>query len=120
MQERGVCSKDAKKRKSPVQIKVLFLVCYYITIILLTVIYVTITARDTARYTAAITDYFLCESTTDDQVCSRKQLEQFNYPGLATLAYSLVSLYPTVNLIYAVNIQDLKNILLRKREKVSK
>ena len=91
------------------QIKVKFIVCYHITAVLVTIIYAIITAWDTTRYTAAITEYFLCESTADDQVCRRQLLEQFNFPRLAALAWSLVGLYPTVNPIYAVNIQRWKS-----------
>ena len=57
-----------------------------------------------------LVSYFLCESTgtNGDKVCSRMGIEQFSTPILIALTLLLFGLYPLVNLVYAVQIQELK------------
>jgi len=54
--------------------------------------------------------YFLCESTgtSGGKVCSRMGIEQFSTLIPIALTLLLFGLYPVVNLVYAVQIQELK------------
>ena len=65
-----------------------------------------------------ILQYFSCEEGGIANNCSRSdfEFEEHNNPVLVTLSYVLLGLFPITNLIYAVNIQDLRPYCKRLRE----
>ena len=56
--------------------------------------------------------YFLCEEEGHNasNPCSRSEIEDLRYPSLEILVNTFASLFPVVNLIYVVNIQELKEV----------
>ena len=58
----------------------------------------------------AITEYWRCETAGVDPMCNRLRasFEEQTNPGIITLAYVLLWIFPAVNLIFAVNISELK------------
>ena len=55
--------------------------------------------------------YFACESATPGK-CDDSKSEVLKYinPGINDAAFSLVALFPLVNLVYAINFDNLKQI----------
>ena len=72
-----------------------------------------ISTRTGGVFVDALTLYFACESTTPGNCeASKNTAEQNTYPGLAYTAYILLALFPLVNLVYAFNFNELKEIWL--------
>lgn len=97
-----------KTTKRQVEIKVLFLLCFYIVI--WTDIFVTITATlvEGEEYVRVLTEYFTCEATAPGN-CSKSVFDKFDICS-KTLAYCLVALYPAIFLIYFVGVKKRKPI----------
>ena len=64
---------------------------------------------------AAIKEYWQCEAIgiDPDRPCInlRASFEELTYPGLYVLGYLIFGLFPAVNLIFVVNIKELKKKL---------
>jgi len=83
----------------------------------------TLSTRNSDNLISGIQIYFLCEQggIDPDNPCSRDYLVNL-YPSISTLSYVLLALFPVVNLIYAINLKELKdfiNMLLLKSKKKS-
>ena len=68
------------------------------------------TLRNNGLFVEALLEYMHCEATGVDpeNPCNRASFEELMYPGLTTLASVITGIYPAVNLIFAVNIGELK------------
>jgi len=80
-----------------------------------------LSARNRDKFITGIQTYFFCEQDgfDPDNPCSRDYLMNL-YPSISTLTIVLLGLFPVVNLIYAINLNELKdfrNILLLKSKK---
>ena len=99
---------------SPAEKKLLFVFSYYIVFTLVTLVYYSMTTRDTDKFLAAVEDYFICEGLGHDpeNPCP-KDYEQYRYPIMEGVVYILMGFIPTVSLIFVIHIQ-------RSRKKISK
>ena len=102
--------------------KVLIILIYYILLGVCTLTTFSVTSRNIQHFTRELVSYFLCESTglSDGEVCDRTTFEQFSNPIPAALSFIILGLYPVINLIYVVNIQELKQKGRRLTRKFSK
>ena len=93
-----------------VEIKVLIILGYFIIFGVSALTTFGVTLRNGQNFRNELVTYFLCESTgtSGDKVCSRMGIEQFSTPIPIALTLLLFGLYPVVNLVYAVQIQELK------------
>ena len=74
-----------------------------------------ISTRTGGIFANALTLYFACESTTPGNCeASKNTAKQNAYPGLTDTAYILLALFPLVNLVYALNFNELKEIWLTR------
>ena len=75
----------------------------------------TIVSRNEEVLMAAIKEYWQCEAIgiDPDRPCikMRASFEELTYPGLNILAYLIFGLSPAINLIFVVNIKELKKKL---------
>ena len=71
---------------------------------------VSVPLRKAERLTNALTEYWQCEAAGIDPLCNklRASFEEQTNPGIITLAYVLLWIFPAVNLIFAVNFSELK------------
>ena len=72
----------------------------------------TISTKNSDILQEKLISYFFCElgGHDPDQPCDRSQFEQENSPVISTLSYILLGLFPIGNLVYALNISELKEI----------
>lgn len=77
---------------------------------------ITIPTADFSQFTTAVSDYYLCESTGSNAVCARN-FERFNSRMVLIAALLIVGMFPVVNLIYVLNVQEIKKILSRRLKK---
>jgi len=72
-----------------------------------------ISSRSLQGYSNALDAYFLCERNGIGAECDRSGFESFTNPALVTIGYTLIGIYPAVNLVYVIHIADLKNLKQR-------
>ena len=104
-----------KMSKHPLQIstserKILIVLCYYILLSVVALTGVTIPLRNSELLANALTEYWQCETAGVDSLCNRLRasFEEQTNPGIITVSYVLLWIFPAVNLIFAVNISELK------------
>ena len=71
---------------------------------------VSIPLRNAGPLTNALTEYWQCEAPGVDpeNPCNRTSMEQQSNPELITISYVLLWIFPAVNLIFAVNIREIR------------
>ena len=101
--------------KHPFQIgtaerKLLIILCYYILLAIVALTGVSVPLRNAEQLTNALTEYWQCEAAGIDHEnpCNRASIEQQSNPALITIAYVLLWIFPAVNLIFAVNIREIR------------
>ena len=58
----------------------------------------------------ALINYFICEGRGNDpnNPCDRNTFRQYSNPELTTISFVLINIFPVINLVYAVNIKEMK------------
>ena len=69
-------------------------------------------SRNAPELNDSIHEYFCCEQGghNPDNPCSRSEIGDLSDFCLKIVLYILMALFPVVNLIYAVNVQELKEL----------
>ena len=95
--------------------KIFIVLCYYVLLSIVSLTALSLNTGVAGPLRAAIERYFICElgGHNPSDPCSRSEFEKFTYPWVTTLAFILLSLLPFVNLVYAVTIQDAKQLCRR-------
>ena len=102
-------------RANAAEIKILIALTYYFLLGAFITAAVTIPAYGFSQFNTDISNYFLCESsgTNPNKVCDR-EFERFNSRMVFITALLIVGMFPIVNLVYVLNVQELKKILSRR------
>ena len=100
----------ADPKMKTVERKILVILCYYILLGAIALTSYTFSTRSVDEFTKGVSRYFLCESPgmDPDNPCDRSGFENLSYPILTLFGYILLGLFPAVNLIFAVDIRELK------------
>ena len=92
--------------------KILIIFCYYVLLGVIALTSFTVATRNGTLFANAVADYWRCEIAGVDPENScdrlRDSFEELTYPGLTSISYILLGIFPAVNLIFAVNIKELK------------
>ena len=92
--------------------KVLIILCYYVLVVVIALIAFSATTRNDVEFAAAVADYWRRELTGVDpeNPCDelRLSLERLLVPVLTSCTYILAGISPAVNLVFVVNISELK------------
>lgn len=101
--------------------KILIVTCYCIVLSTVALTAFTLSTRDTPAFVRNIGLYFLCEQRGHDpeNPCSRDYIKNSD-SVLTMLSYVLLSLFPVVNLIYAINIRELKEFMQKMKSTKNK
>ena len=106
-----------KQSKHPLKIgtaerKMLIIFCYYVLLATISLTAFTVTTRNAGQFAAAVADYWRCELTgvNSENPCDelRGSFRELTYPELTSFSYILMGIFPAVNLVFAVNISELK------------
>ena len=90
------------------EVKVLVISCYYAILALVFAATITLhKIQDLEQFISDITNYFLCEATGTLRECDKPSVDLYRR-GVSLVSFILIGLYPIVNLIYVLNIQELK------------
>ena len=89
---------------------VLIVLCFYVFSGVIALSNRTFTLRNNGLLVDAQLEYWQCEATGVDpeKPCNRAPFEELMYPGLTILGSVLTQIFPAVNLIFAVNMSELK------------
>ena len=90
--------------------KILIILCYYVISTVLSLTSFTLDMRNSKPFAEQLRSYLVCEAAGHDPSapCDQSGFEQLAYPGVFIVAYALLSLFPAVNLVYAVNVAELR------------
>ncbi len=90
------------------QIKLFFILSYYIVfgVVGLTSYSAALHARE--ERTEDLTNYFVCEARGNTNGCSKSDISQLDIESLVIVSFILIGIYPMVNLIYVIQIAELK------------
>ena len=67
--------------------------------------------RNSEPFTEALSNYFVCEGRGYDpnNPCDRNIFRQYSNPELTTISFVLIDIFPVINLVYALNIREMKD-----------
>jgi len=92
--------------------KILIIFCYYVLLGVIALTTFTVTTRNATLLADTVADYWQCEIAGVDPENScdklRDLFEALTYPGLTSISSFLLGIFPAVNLIFAVNIEEIK------------
>lgn len=115
LQQHGLFKANKPSSRSSFRIgtaerKVLIVFCYYMVLAVVALTTFTISTRNDEVAIRIIAKHFICEQSGFDPEgsCDRSRVEEQGNPVWTTMSYILLGIFPIVNLIYAVNIQELK------------
>ena len=102
--------KSAKVGLSTPERKILIILTYYVVLSVFSLTAFTINSINATNFISSLFRYFACEESgyNSEMPCDRSQFTQFGYPGITAVAGILFSLFPVVNLVYVVNITELR------------
>ena len=113
IQEYGLLK--AKKVKDVFKIgtaekKILIVFCYYVLLTAVAFTSLTLRLRSSELFAEQLSNYFVCEERGNDpnNPCDRNTFRQLTFPWWSVVSFALIFLLPAVNLVYALNIKELK------------
>ena len=91
--------------------KLLIGLSYYLVVAVINLTTLTLSGRNTSVVANNLQKYFFCEQGgfNPSNPCSLPN-DIYHHPYISSLGHILLSLLPIVNLIYAVNIKELKEV----------
>ena len=105
--------------KTPIAIgaaerKILIVFLYYITLGVFALTAFTLSTKKLDENIVETLDYFECQKNGHNNTCS---YDPQQYPTVTLISYLLLGLFPAINLVFAVNIQEVKALVkhLNKR-----
>ena len=90
--------------------KILISFSYYVLFTVVALTAFTIATRNSESLAEQLSHYFACEGKGNDpnNPCDRNTFLQLTIPLLSVIGFILVFLLPAVNLVYVLNIKELK------------
>ena len=101
--------------------KLLVVFCYFIILSSVAITTFTVITRNLSNFEKNIKNYFMCEQGGNDpnKPCSHEYRRQ-SYPELTTISSVLLCLESVVNLIFAINLKELKGFFQKLKLKNKK
>ncbi len=101
------------------EIKLLIVCAYYIVLVAVALSSLTISTRNIETLQEALVKYFSCEQDGLDQnnPCSQNDIEKLLHPYLRAFSYVFLGLFPVFNMIYIVNVQEMRNTIKKWQRK---
>ena len=93
--------------------KMMIVILYYFCLVSVDLIAFTLNIRGMDFYIAEVSTYFACESKGNGS-CPTGGYDAHTYPEIDTLGLSILGFFPAINLVYALNLKELKSICKRQ------
>ena len=92
--------------------KILIIFFYYIVLEVVALVSFVLNSQTIGDFAVSLHNYFDCESELPGYCdCYRQSALRFTFSGVSDTAYILFALYPLVNLVYAIDFKQLKEII---------
>ena len=92
--------------------KVLIVLCYFVLLVVVSLTALAITVRNSGQYAVTLVEYWQCEATGFDpeKQCDRLYalFEELGPPALIAISNLLYLILPLVNLVFVINVTELK------------
>ena len=97
------------------QVKLMILLCYYLIVAIVFLVVFSALFYDFPTYVAEIVAYFLCEGLGNQpgRTCSRSTFENFSFPVIFIIVLMFLAMFPAVNLVYAISVQEVRSLFGR-------
>jgi len=99
------------------EVKILIITCYFIVFGITSLVNISFTVRNGDIILFKLLVYFTCQTAgyngTDTCVGERDELESYLKPELNAASYILLSFIPWLNLLFAVQVKDVKKVVHR-------
>ena len=90
------------------EVKVLIISCYFTIFAMFIITTFTVhKLQNLAQFFSDLTDYFVCEATGTLRDCD-KPIPELQRRIISLVTFALIGLFPVVNLVYVLNIRELK------------
>lgn len=116
MQQHGLF--QARHSKNPhktgtAERKILIVFVYYVLLAVFAVLGFSLANRDAERFTTEVVHYFECErkGVDPDNPCDTSGYRRIPNIYIAMLSYVLIGMYPLINFLYVIDVQELKQHL---------
>ena len=107
IQKYGLLKAKKAKDVDTAEKKILITFCSYVLLTVVALTLFTIATKVSEPFVDKLSNYFVCEGKGNDP-CDRNAFRQLIYPWLTVVSHALIFLLPAVNLVYALNIKELK------------
>ena len=108
----------ARQSKNPYKVgtaerKILIVFVYYVILAVIALLAFSLTIRDADRFISEILRYFQCERKGVDPAnpCDTSSYMIVLHVALTSLSYILLGIFPVVNFVFVINIQELKQYM---------
>ena len=113
MQQHGLIkTKPHPFKISIAERKVLIVLCYFVLLVVVSLTALAITVRNSGQYAVTLVEYWQCEATGFDpeKQCDRLYalFEELGPPALIAISNLLYLILPLVNLVFVINVTELK------------
>ena len=103
--------------------KLLIVLCYYVILAATILTTMTLVSRVTLELEDNIQEYFLCEESGHNfsHQCDHSKIDRLNLPSIViNITMFLLGLFPVTNLVYAVNVEELRDDLKKRWKRYSR
>jgi len=92
-----------------VSTKLIIVLIYYIVLVSVTLSSLTVSLRNFDTLKEAMIRYFSCEVMGQNEQCSLNDIHSLSHPFLLASSYIFICLFPVFQLIYVINIKEIKD-----------
>ena len=115
MQQHGLFKTKSSQHPFKISIaerKVLIVLCYFVLLVVVSLTALAVTIRNSGKFATTLVEYWQCEATGVDPGKQSDRLyalfEELGPPALIGISNLLYLILPLVNLIFVINVTELK------------
>lgn len=88
----------------------MFVLSYYVLLLIIALTALTLTIRDAPQFATQLFAYFACEALghNPEMPCDPNTFRQHTHHEISTVALIFVTLFPAINLVYIINVGELR------------
>ncbi len=101
--------------------KLLVVFCYFTILCSLALTTLTLRTRFGTDYSQSLVEYFRCELSgyNPKEPCTKSEIRRYSFPYIGAISFLVIGIYPVMTLIFALNIQNIRNICSKKKPGLS-
>ena len=124
IQQSGIFPTKQTNKSGTAERKILIVFIYYVLLAAISLVAFSLSIKSIDQFIAEVLKYFKCESrgVDPDNHCDKyiNSYLKHRQVALISMSHILLGLYPVVNLVYVVNIRELKKLIKKWLLRVKK